>query len=94
MESRDERTVSRGKESGEDRVLHFVLRVLLLGIALVSVAATSQAQVISLYDVIYRPPGANWLQVQGGDFNIIYPAEHEQQAREMMNVLRSTRPET
>lgn len=94
MKSRDERTVSRGKESGKDRVLHFVLRVLLLGIALVSVAATSQAQVISLYDVIYRPPGENWLQVRGGDFNIIYPAEHEQQAREMMNVLRSTRPET
>lgn len=52
------------------------------------------AQVVSLYDVVYRPPGENWLFVKGGQFNIIYPDRHEQQAREMLDVLRSTKHET
>lgn len=54
----------------------------------------ARAQVVSLYDVVYRPPGENWLQVRGQDFNVIYPARHEQQAREMLDVLRATKPGT
>lgn len=51
-------------------------------------------QVVSLYDVVYRPPGENWLYVSDGSFNVIYPDRHERQAREMLAVLQDTRAGT
>lgn len=53
-----------------------------------------QGQVVSLYDVIYRPAGERWLVVQEGSHRIIYPASRELQARETLDILRRTKPET
>ncbi len=57
-------------------------------------ASGIRAQVVSLYDVVYRPPGENWLRVSDGSFEVIYPEQHELQARELLSVLRATRAET
>ena len=56
--------------------------------------SAASAQVVSLYDVIYRPPGENWLVVNDGSFEIIYPDRHERQAGAMLKVLQETRKAT
>ncbi len=66
---------------------------LLAVIALTCVIPTS-AQVVSLYDVQYRPPGERWMIVKDGPFEIIYPDRHEQQARETLWTLRTTAART
>lgn len=74
-----------------------VIRAWAAIIALTMLAPAIQvahAQVVSLYDVVYRPPGETWRFVGGDDFNVIFLERHEQQAREMLHVLRSTRPLT
>lgn len=57
-------------------------------------ASGIRAQVVSLYDVVYRPPGENWQWVSDGSFEVIYPGQHELQARELLSVLRETRAGT
>ena len=57
-------------------------------------ASPVSAQVVSLYDVIYRPPGENWRVVSDGSFEIIYPDRHERQAGSMLKVLQDTRAGT
>lgn len=94
MEVRDDRFGAGLMRTGMGDVRQAIMRTLLTVCALMCVAQVSHAQVVSLYDVVYRPPGENWLLVKGDDFNVIYPDRHEQQAREMLHVLRSTRPET
>ncbi|MDA0379163.1 MAG: hypothetical protein O2899_06690, partial [Bacteroidetes bacterium] len=68
----------------------------LLAIAgwLLGLAAPAAAQVVSLYDVIYRPSGQQWLVVRDGSHRLIYPATRERQARETLDVLRRTKPGT
>ena len=57
-------------------------------------ASGIHAQAVSLYDVVYRPPGENWLRVSDGSFEVIYPDQHELQARELLSALRETRAGT
>ncbi len=53
-----------------------------------------QAQVIPLYDVIYRPPGVEYVIFRGEHFEIIYEKAHREQARELYDVLETTRAGT
>jgi len=75
-------------------VRHLFGKILMVFLVLLSGPSVLRAQVVSLYDVIYRPPGENWLHVSDGTFEIIYPDRHERMAREMLGVLRDTRPGT
>lgn len=70
------------------------LSLLLVAGCLLGISVPADAQVVSLYDVIYRPPGERWLVVQEGSHRVIYPASREGQARETVDVLRGTKEGT
>ncbi|NNE70423.1 MAG: hypothetical protein HKN29_08695, partial [Rhodothermales bacterium] len=55
-------------------------------------AAAVSAQVIPVYDVVYRPPGVDYLVMRSAHFDIIYQEGTEGQARELAATLESTLP--
>lgn len=68
----------------------------LTGLLCVSILASSPsvAQVISLYDIIYRPAGEKYLVAQRGPHRIIYPLRREAQARDILSIIQETKPAT
>ena len=50
----------------------------------------ASAQVVPLYDVIYRPPGLKYLVLRGDHFDIIFERGLREQASETLFVLEST----
>jgi hypothetical protein len=48
------------------------------------------AQIVPLYDVLYRPPGVGYLILPGDHFDIIYQWGLREQAEETLNVLESS----
>jgi hypothetical protein len=73
--------------------MRYLLLLIVVG-CLFGVLSPAAAQVVSLYDVIYRPKGERWMVVQEGSHRIIYPASRAPQAREMADVLRRTKSGT
>ncbi len=54
----------------------------------------AHAQVVSLYDVIYRPPGVEYRVLSDGQFNVIYQKGTRTQAEETLWMLRQTLQKT
>lgn len=57
-------------------------------------AIPARAQVVSLYDIVYRPIGEKYFVAQDGPHRIIYPMRRETQAKDILAVLKETKPAT